>query len=94
MFLPFNSSGDVSDMKLKSDYEGRYRIKSAPVRPKQHNAVSWAEIEKAVSVAGGVAEFDELSIVVKNHKPGTKTAPHPYQFITYCIRRGWLVRVD
>ena len=80
--------------KFKSDYEGKYRIKSAPARPKLHNAVSWAEIEKAVSAAGGVADFDALSIAVKDHKSGTTTAPHPYQFITYCIRRGWLVCAD
>lgn len=94
MFLPLNSIGDVSEMKLKSNYEGRYRIKRAPVRPQQQTAVSWAEIEKVVSAAGGVAEFDELSIAVKNHKSGTKTAPHPYQFINYCISSGWLERVD
>lgn len=93
MFLPLNSS-NVSEMKLKSNYEGRYRIKRAPVHPQQQTAVSWAEIERVVSAARGVAEFDELSIAVKNHKSGTKTAPHPYQFITYYIRSGWLVRVD
>jgi len=81
-------------MKTKSDYEGMYRIKKAPVRPKKHNAVSWAEIEKSLGTVGGVADFDALSIAVKKHKHGTKTATHPYQFITYCIRQGWLVRVS
>lgn len=80
--------------KSKSDYEGKYRIKNSPVRSTQHNAASWAEIEKVVSAAGGVADFDTLSIAVKDHKSGTETAPHPYQFITYCIRQGWLVRAD
>lgn len=79
--------------KSKFDYEGAYSIKSAPVRSTQHNATSWAEIVKVVSAEGGVADFDALSIAVKDHKSGTKTAPHAYQFITYCIRRGWLVRV-
>lgn len=76
----------------KADYEGRYRIKSAPIRSKPHNAESWTANEKVVTAGGGVAEFDALSAAVEGHEHGSKTSRHPYQFITYCIRRGWLVR--
>ncbi|MCA9232716.1 MAG: hypothetical protein KDA57_18850 [Planctomycetales bacterium] len=78
----------------KSDYEGLYRIKAAPRNPKTHNGVSWLEVERVIAASGGFAEFDALASAVVNHRHGTKTAVHPYQFVTYCIRRGWLVRAD
>jgi hypothetical protein len=79
-------------MKSKADYEGRYRIKAAPHRPTAHSAVSWREIERVIAAGAGKAEFDALASAVIDHRHGTKTAAHPCQFITYCIRRGWWVR--
>jgi len=79
----------------KADYEGIYYIKRAPapMRMKGHNAKSWEEIEKVMATRGGKEDFDSLAIAVKDHRHGTKSARHPYQFITYCIRSGWLQRV-
>jgi hypothetical protein len=78
----------------KSEYQGRYRIGQSPdpSRLKEHNAKSWVEIEKVLSEAGGIADFDALSVAVKGHESGAENAPHPYQFVIYCIKNGWLER--
>jgi len=78
----------------KADYEGIYYIKRSPIRMKGHNAESWTTIEKLMSKNGGKADFDALAIAVKNHRHGTQSAKYPYQFITYCIRSGWLQRFN
>ena len=77
------------------EYQGRYRIGHHPDinRLKKHNALSWVNVEKVISDEGGVADFDALTIAVKDHESGSENAPHPYQFIRYCINNGWLVRV-
>lgn len=78
----------------KADYEGFYYIKRAPERMKMkdYNAESWEKIENVMAKSGGKADFDALAIAVKDHRHGTQSARHPYQFITYCIRSGWLQR--
>jgi hypothetical protein len=78
----------------KEDYEGTYRIKCTPRRMKSHNATSWKKIERAMAQGGGSADFNALAIVVKDHRHGGKSPRHPYQFITYCIRQGWLERQE
>lgn len=80
----------------KSEYQGQHQIGRAPDpgRLAAHNAKSWAKVEQVISRAGGSADFDALSIAVKDHESGKSSAPHPYQFIVYCIRNGWLVRQD
>ena len=81
-------------MKTKADYEGTYYIARTPRSLKSHNAVSWAKIETLASQKpDGKMDFDHISLVVKDHEHGTKSANHPYQFVTYCIRSGWLERV-
>ena len=76
----------------KSGYEGLYRIKAAPRNLKTHNAVSWREVERVIAASGGVAEFDALASAVVNHRHGTKTAAHPYQFVTIASEGdGWFV---
>jgi hypothetical protein len=77
----------------KADHEGIYYIKRAPTRMKRHNAESWGKIEKVMAKSGGKEDFDALAIAVKDHRHGTQSARYPYQFITYCIRNGWLQRV-
>lgn len=79
-------------MKSKKDYEGTYRIRARPQRMVGHNAESWQKIEAVIDKRGGKADFDELAVAVRHHRHGTKTSRHPYQFVTYCIRRGWLER--
>jgi hypothetical protein len=77
--------------KAKEDYEGYYRIARSPMRMKEHNQVSWDEIEKlSSSIPDGKMDFNQLSKLVEDHQHGTKSASHPYQFITYCIESGWL----
>ena len=77
-----------------SEYQGKYCIGTSPnsARLKEHNAKSWVKLEKCVSEAGGAADFDALSIAVSGHESGSENAPHPYQFVIYCINNGWLVR--
>jgi len=72
------------------EYQGNYRIKRQPNLKCQHNAESWAKVDKAISNAGGVSNFDALTIAVKDHESGSERAPHPYQFIKYCIKNDWL----
>lgn len=70
-----------------------YYIARAPQRMKPHNALTWKGIERALGLAGK-ASYDQLVALSQNHESGSKTAPHPYQFIDYCIGKGWLVRID
>jgi hypothetical protein len=55
-----------------------------------------AQLEVEIARHGNVL-FHRLTALCKNHKHGTKAANHPYQFVTYCIRRGgwseYLIRV-
>jgi len=75
------------------DYAGNYRIKNTPSRLVRHNEITWKKIEVVVMANGGRASFDELCFASKHHQHGSKSANHPYQFVTYCIRSGWLERV-
>lgn len=75
------------------DYAGNYRIKKTPSRLVRHNEITWKKIEAVIMTKGGKAGFDELCLASKDHQHGSKTANHPYQFVTYCIRSGWLERV-
>ena len=79
----------------KNEYQGKYRIDKSPDRKrlKEHNAKSWTKVEKFILRSGGNAEFEALSIAVKDHESGSANAPHPYQFIIYCIKNSWLERV-
>ena len=80
--------------KTKKGYEGKYRIARSPRSMKPHNAVSWQKIvDYAATKPDGIMDFDAMSILVKDHKHGTKSANHPYQFIKYCIDSEWLKRV-
>jgi hypothetical protein len=73
-------------------YQGNYRIGYTPntSRMKKHNALSWEKVDAAISKAGGFTNFDALTIAVKDHESGSKGAPHPHQFVIYCIRNNWL----
>ena len=79
--------------KSKEDYEGTYIVKRQQKPQKSHNLVSWNKIKNVIDRNGGKADFYQLSLVVKDHQHGTKTSVYPYQFITYCIRMGWLEKV-
>ncbi len=81
-------------MKLE-ELIGNYRIDKHPNlgRMSPHNAESWDKIDKAISKSGGVSSFDALNIAVKDHESGSKGSPHPYQFIDYCVKNGWLKKV-
>lgn len=78
-----------------SEYNGKYRIGARPdtVRLEDHNAKTWMKLEKCLSDAGGAADFDALSIAATGHESGSENAPHPYQFVIYCIKNGWLERI-
>ena len=79
--------------KRMAEYEGNYRIKHSPKRRMApHNEETWRKLEKEL-FRHGQASFDRLSALCKDHQHGTKSARHPYQFITYCIRNEWLQRV-
>ena len=79
----------------RKKYMGKYHINQSPNidRMKKHNYESWVKIENVIAKAGGGVDFDALSIAVKGHKSGSEGAPHPHQFIIYCIDQGWLERV-
>jgi len=81
--------------KSKADYEGTYFIAKSPSTMKVHNKISWSKIETLASRSiDGIMDFNLLAAVVEDHEHGTMSAKYPYQFITYCIRSGWLVRTQ
>lgn len=75
-----------------SKYEGAYKLNSSPENLLQHNFVSWKIIE-AILTAYGTADFWDLSVAVRGHKHGTKSARGPQDFVKYCIKNGWIERV-
>jgi hypothetical protein len=79
----------------KSEYNGSYRIGARPdtVRLEEHNAKTWMKLEKCLAAAGGAADFEALSTAATGHESGSENAPHPYQFVIYCIKNGWLERI-
>jgi hypothetical protein len=79
--------------KTQDDYrnEGPYRLGKTYSSTAHHNTVTWRKLESYILLNGGVADFDALSALCKEHKHGTKTATQPFQFVTYCIRSRWLV---
>lgn len=70
---------------------GTYKLGEPPRSLMPHNLASWKVIE-AILTAYGTADFWDLSVAVRGHKHGTKSAKGPQSFIRYCIKRGWLVR--
>ena len=70
---------------------GIYRLGTRPSSLAPHNAASWAIIE-AILAARSKANFYDLAVAVRGHVHGTKNAKGPQSFVSYCIRRGWLVR--
>jgi len=80
--------------KTKADYEGIYQIARTPGSLKSHNATSWSKIEALAKTAiDGKMDFDRMVLAVNEHESGAESAPHPHQFVTYCIKSGWLARV-
>lgn len=56
-----------------------------------HNIETWNIISQAITRSDAKAlSFESLEYLSRNHKHGTKTATKPYQFVTFCIRSGWL----
>ncbi len=74
-------------------YEGRYRVARTPQMTAGHNQRSWDIIETILQRKGS-ADFWDLSDAVRGHLNCGKRKGSPHQFISYCIRRGWLERVD
>ncbi|MBK8103722.1 MAG: hypothetical protein IPK30_10740 [Cellvibrionales bacterium] len=80
---------------MKVNHEGTYRIARTPIRLKPHNAESWEKIAKLASASpNGQLSFDQMLVAVKDHSSGSKNAPHPHQFVIYCIKSGWLKRTQ
>jgi len=81
--------------KSKKDYEGIYVIGRTPPRLADHNRESWDKIEElSANSVDGSMDFNVLSDTVIGHKHGTENKSHAYQFITYCIRCGYLKEKD
>jgi len=78
--------------KQMMDYQGNYTIKRRPAHLALHNAKTWTQIEAEIT-RHGASSFDRLTILCKDHNHGDKSANHPYQFVTYCIRQKWLEQV-
>lgn len=75
---------------MHADYAKRsYRLGREPTRMAQHNAKTWAKLQQELAVRGS-ATYERLVALSKGHESGTKGAPHPHQFVDYCIRSGWL----
>lgn len=59
----------------------------------EHGRVSW-EIVEAILGARGKADFYDLAVAVRGHESGDATAQGSQNFVSYCIRSGWLRRAD
>lgn len=82
------------DKKTIEYYRGVYILKRSPSRAlASHNQISWKKIENYLN-SKVKADFDVLSVLVEDHQHGTKSAKHGYQFVTYCIKNGWLERLS
>jgi hypothetical protein len=89
------SRKDQMTKKTKADYGGIYQIARIPRSMKPHNAESWSKLEAlASSAANGKMNFAQMAKAVEGHKSGTGTASDAPQFVTYCIRSGWLRRTE
>jgi hypothetical protein len=73
-------------------YAGVYKLGAPPQTLMAHNLQSWRIIQ-AILDAYGSADFWDLSVAVRGHKHGTKSAKGPQGFVRYCIKSGWLQRV-
>lgn len=73
-------------------YAGSISLARRPARLAPHNLATWRVIE-AILDARQVADFWDLAVAVRGHKRfGTENAT-PQEFVSYCIRRGWLKHV-
>jgi len=73
------------------DYEGkRVKLGKTPRTMMPHNAVTFAKLKAAIDNSNGVATFEHLVALSKDHEHGTEGKTHPYQFVTYCLKSGWL----
>ena len=79
----------MSNIDRKCNYKIGKRPNTAQM--KSHNAYSWQKIERKLNSIHGSAPYDVLCVVVKDHESGSKNAPHPYQFVDYCINQKWLM---
>ena len=76
---------------------GNYKIVSRPTdKATLAVAVTWRKIEAlAKTKPHGIMTYDELCEAAKDHKSGSKTRHHPYQFINYAIDNvKWLSEVQ
>jgi hypothetical protein len=55
-----------------------------------HNKVTFEKLVKAIKENNGKLAFETLVSLAEGHESGDAKAPHPYQFVTYCLKSGWL----
>lgn len=67
-------------------------IGRSPKRMAAHNAITYEAIATRISTDGPIPYGTAVSLA-KHHVSGTASQPYPYQFVEYCLRRGWLRRV-
>lgn len=83
----------MPDQRLDK-YYGKYRAGRSPARLSPHNEATWKRLTKLLQEQGGTADFDSLSTAAKGHDHGTEGKRYGYQFIIYCIKNGWLEKID
>jgi len=79
----------------KTKYKGWYKLGHTPERLTLHNLQSWRIIE-AIMAAFGKAYFWDLVYACRLHRHcgRTKQDKGAQSWIRYCIRSGWLERVE
>ena len=63
-----------------------------PKRLADHNAITYEAIATRIGTDGPIP-YGTAVTLAKHHESGTSTQPYPYQFVEYCLRRGWFRRV-
>ncbi len=64
----------------------------SPKRLAAHNAVTYEAIATRIDTDGPIP-YGTAVTLAQRHVSGTSTQPYPYQFVEYCLRRGWFRRV-
>jgi hypothetical protein len=80
-------------MKTNAE-QGKFRLAASANPTASHNPETWTKIQKHFDRVGSITSYDALVAVARGHLHRGEDSSNPHQFIDYCIKQGWLKRVD
>ena len=76
------------------NHRGRVELGRLPKKAfAAHNLSSWRIVETILAERGS-ADFLVLAVAIRGHESGDLSHPYPQDFISYCLRYGWLRRIN